>query len=72
MHVFFDFPKSQVSGNLILFLRKKLFTQSAYEFAIWYLKPQVKVVLEIVQNQSMLVNVVLRLGTREISLCAKN
>lgn len=47
MHVFFDFPKSQVGGNLILSHRKKN-TQSVYEFAIWYLKPQVKVVLEII------------------------
>lgn len=43
MPVFFDFPKSQVGGNLP--------TQCVYELAIWYLKAHTRAVLEIIQTE---------------------
>lgn len=43
MHAFFDFPKSQVGGNLL--------TQCVYDLAIWYLKAHIRAVLEIIPTE---------------------
>ena len=43
MHEFFDFPKSQVGGNLLI--------QGIYELTVWYLKAHIRAVLEITKTE---------------------